>query len=87
MDIFHDNRIVVDGGWRSGKWSECRRPNGTQCGNATQTKIKYCDDPSPLNNGRNCTCNVKSSEELSCNGITATIRKACGPDPCSTTGT
>ena len=87
MKKLHDILNIVDGGWRSGEWSVCKVTAGAKCGNKTRTKTKYCDDPLPLNDGKNCACNDKSSDEIFCNGITATITEACGIEPCPTTGT
>ena len=41
----------VDGGWdESEPWSDC----SVSCGGGTQTKMKYCKNPEPVNGGRVC---------------------------------
>ena len=53
--------LVLDGQWSDwDRWSACT----VTCGNGTKLRSRRCDDPEPLNGGRNCT--GKSEETAEC---------------------
>ena len=52
----------VHGGWGHwGMWSEC----SVNCGNGTEDRIRYCDNPSPKNGGNDCKGVSKESKRCS----------------------
>ena len=68
----------VHGGWRDDEeFSECSEV----CGGGIQTKIKYCDNPTP-EGGNLCPCNPSDDKEISCNGTIATLQQSCNDEPC-----
>ena len=53
--------LMLDGQWSDwDSWSACT----VTCGNGTKLRSRRCDDPEPLNGGRNCT--GKSEETAEC---------------------
>ena len=42
---------VVDGLWGEWETSSCTK----SCGAGEQVRIRFCDDPQPLNGGKECT--------------------------------
>ena len=58
--------VVVDGGW--GEWSRFS-PFSETCGGGVITRIMNCNDPSPLNGGKDCPGEYFESRE-------------CNKDPC-----
>ena len=50
------------GSWSSwSRWSTC----GRTCGGGTQSRVRMCDNPAPLNGGKHCV--GKDTEERKCN--------------------
>ena len=66
----------MDGGWREDDFTKC-----TEKCSGTQTFNKYCDNPKPLHQGKDCLC-TGGSEEISCNGSFAIIQKLCHDEAC-----
>ena len=71
--------FIVHGGWSNDShFGACT----TTCGNGKQYEMKQCDNPKPLNGGKNCSCNSKNLNEVECDGVTAKIQQACTNAPC-----
>ena len=57
----------VDGGWSEWQdWGEC----SVSCGGGDQSRLRKCDNPSPLHDGKDCIEDgSKDSETRRCNEI------------------
>ena len=47
-----------------------------------KTKSKYCVNPQPSNEGHSCRCDLEDTNEINCDGTTATIQESCNDRPC-----
>lgn len=66
----NDRQCPVDGGWSNwGPWCQC----SATCGPGSKSRKRHCNNPPPLNGGRNCVgghvehakCNIKPCHQLS----------------------
>ncbi|XP_055956532.1 uncharacterized protein LOC130012494 isoform X2 [Patella vulgata] len=67
------NRVLVDGGWSA--WSIT--PCSATCGQGTRRRFRYCNNPAPANNGKNCIGDIMDSETCaaqSCSALYETTR-------------
>ena len=56
----------MNGGWSKwGNWSEC----SAACGTGTRSRVRLCDNPVPVGDGKPCTGEVKDTEPCSSDSI------------------